>query len=155
MLYWDWISLQFRSQQFRSQMTHYYARNCMPKDGLTRALERGGGRFCPPLMFFVNIFRSIRSIAVIFQFLPKNKRHTFWCKNWRLVDLGGLFLSPQSQHFRFRCHDGAVLPPPPHRLAGPGRSLGGRPDAGGGGRPGARGAGRALGGEAAPGQGHG
>ena len=34
---------------------------------LTRALETGGGgRFCPPLMFFVNIFRSIRSIAVIF-----------------------------------------------------------------------------------------
>ena len=33
---------------------------------LTRALERGS-RFCPPLVFFfINIFRSIRSIAVIF-----------------------------------------------------------------------------------------
>ena len=39
--------------------------------GLTRALERGG-RFCPPLMFFVNIFRSIRSIAVIF-LIPAQK----------------------------------------------------------------------------------
>ena len=38
---------------------------------LTRALERGG-RFCPPLMFFVNIFRSIRSIAVIFS-IPAQK----------------------------------------------------------------------------------
>ena len=38
-------------------------------------------------------------------------------------------------------------PPLPHRLAGPGWSLGGRLGAGGGGwRPGARGAGRALGG---------
>ena len=39
---------------------------------LTRALERGGGRLCPPLMFFVNIFRSIRSIAVIFS-IPAQK----------------------------------------------------------------------------------
>ena len=31
-----------------------------------------GGRFCPPLMFFVNIFRSIRSIAVIFS-IPAQK----------------------------------------------------------------------------------
>ena len=31
--------------------------------GFTRTGK--GGRFCPPLMFFVNIFRSIRSIAVI------------------------------------------------------------------------------------------
>ena len=38
---------------------------------LTRALEKGG-RFCPPLMFFVNIFRSIRSIAVIFS-IPAQK----------------------------------------------------------------------------------
>ena len=40
--------------------------------GLTRALERGGGRFCPPLMFFANIFQSIRSIAVIFS-IPAQK----------------------------------------------------------------------------------
>ena len=64
--------------------------------------------------------------------------------------LGGLFLSPQSQHFRFSpswCHDGGV--PAPARWA--------RPVARGGGwRPGTgEGAGRALGGEAAPGQGHG
>ena len=57
----------------------------------------GGGRFCPPLMFFVNIFRSICSIAVIFQYLPKNKRRTFWCKNGRLVDfVGSIFKPPKS-----------------------------------------------------------
>ena len=38
---------------------------------LTRALERGG-RFCPPLMFFANIFQSICSIAVIFS-IPAQK----------------------------------------------------------------------------------
>ena len=53
----------------------------------------------------------------------------------------------------WRCGPGA---PPPHRLAGPGRSLGGRPGAGGGGcRPGARGCRPSTWGEAAPGQGHG
>ena len=65
-----------------------------------------------------------------FQYLPKNKRRTFWCKNWRRVDFWGSIFKPPSQHFRFSpnwCHDGGVLapPPPPHRLAGPGRSLGG------------------------------
>ena len=39
--------------------------------GLTRVLERGG-RFCPPLLFFANIFQSIRSIAVIFS-IPAQK----------------------------------------------------------------------------------
>ena len=105
---------------------------------------KGGGRFCPPLMFYVNNFRSIRSIAVIFLYLPKNNWRTFWCKNWRLVDFWGSIFNPQSQHFRFSpswCHERGVLAPPPHRLAGLALR---RPVARGGGRA-LGGAGRALG----------
>ena len=39
---------------------------------LQHAHWKGGGRFCTPLMFFVNIFRSICSIAVIFS-VPAKK----------------------------------------------------------------------------------
>ena len=39
---------------------------------LTRALERGGADSALPSCFFVNIFRSIRSIALIFS-IPAQK----------------------------------------------------------------------------------
>ena len=49
---------------------------------LTRALERGGGRFCPPLMFFCEYLSKYSFDRLdFFQYLPKNKRRTFWCKN--------------------------------------------------------------------------
>ena len=130
---------------------------------LTRALERGGGgRFCPPVMFFVNMIRRICSIAVIFQYLPKNKRRTFWCNNGRLVDfVGSILKAPKVSTSVFRRADAmtGVSWRPPHRLAGPALR---RPVAGG--VAGGGGAGRALGvrrpsgwggGEAASGQGHG
>ena len=120
---------------------------------LNPALERGADSALPSCFLWISFGVFVRS-SWFFQYLPKNKRRTFWCKNWRRVDFWGLFLSPQSQHFRFSpswCHDGVVLAPPPPASAGWARPVagGGRPGAGEGG------AGRALGGEAAPGQGHG
>ena len=115
----------------------------------TRTGKGGGADSALPSCFCVNIFRSIRSIAVIFS-IPVQKRRTFWCTNWRRFDFGGLFLSLQSQHFRFSpswCHDGVSWPPPPPALAG-----WARPVAGGGGGAGRAlgGAGRALGGRRRP-----
>ena len=126
---------------------------------LTRALERGGADSALPSCFLWISFEVFVRSPWFFQYLPKNKRRTFWCKNWRRVDFGGLFLSPQSQHFRFSpswCHDGGVLAPPPVP-AGWARpvSRGAAGRWGGGSGRALGGAGRALGGEAAPGQGHG
>ena len=59
--------------------------------------ERGGGRFCPPLMFLWISFEIFVRSPWFFQYLPKNKRRTFWCKNWRLVDFwGSIFKPPKS-----------------------------------------------------------
>ena len=76
---------------------------------------------------FLLIFRRIRSIAVIFQSLPKNERHTFWknAKNYGPPYSVFRVLSPKFRTCVFRRTDaiaewcGGVLTPPSHRLAGP------------------------------------
>ena len=65
---------------------------------LTRALERGADSALPSC-FFVNIFRSIRSIAwIFFNTCPKINVAPFGAKIEDTSIFGGLFLSPQSQH---------------------------------------------------------
>ena len=127
-----------------------------------------GGQILPsPHVFCEYLSKYSFDRRDFFNTCPKINGAPFGAKIEDLSILGGLFLSPQSQHFRFWCHDGGVLaPPPPPAPAGWARPVarGRRPGAGGGvaaGRWG--GAGRALGvpaerlggGEAAPGQGHG
>ena len=107
---------------------------------------KGGGRFCPPLMFFWEYLSKYSfDRRDFFNTCPKINGAPFGAKIEDVSIFGGLFLSPKVSTFVFRRTDAMTgaswrPPPPPHRLAGPGRSLGGRPGAGGGG------AGRALGG---------
>ena len=84
-------------------ITNWFVLSCVMTQALTRALERGGGQILSsPHVFFVNIFRSIRSIAVIFfNTCPKINGAPFGAKIEDASIFGGLFLSPQSQHFRF------------------------------------------------------
>ena len=117
---------------------------------LTRALERGGQILPSPHVFCQYLSKYSFDRRDFFSTCPKINGAPFGAKIEDSSILGGLFLSPQSQHFRFSpswCHDGGVLaplrPPPPHRLAGPALR---RPVARGGGGRALGGAGRALGG---------
>ena len=98
-----------------------------------------GGQILPsPHVFCGYLSKYSFDRRDFFNTCPKINGAPFGAKTEDASILGGLFLSPQSQHFLFRRADAMTgvswRPPPPlHRLAGPGRSLGGRPGAGGGG----------------------
>ena len=69
---------------------------------LTRALERGGGRFCPPLMFFCEyLSKYLFDRRDFFNTCPKINGAPFGAKIEDSSILGDLFLGPQSQRFRF------------------------------------------------------
>ena len=114
-----------------------------------RKVWGGADSALPSCFLWISLEVFFRS-PWFFQYLPKNKRRAFWCKNWRRVDFWGSIFKPPKSALSFfaelmpwRGCSGA----PPHRLAGPGRSLGGGWALGGGGAGRALGgAGRALGG---------
>ena len=105
-----------------------------PQRILTRALERGGADSALPSSFLLISFEVFVRSPWFFQYLPKNKRRTFWCKNGRLVDFVGSIFKPPKSALPSLCYDGGVLapppPPPPQRLTGPALR---RPVVGGGG----------------------
>ena len=111
----------------------------MYKSTLTRALERGADSALPSCFLLISFEVFVRS-PWFFQYLPKNKRRTFWCKNWRRVDFWGSIFKPPKSALSFfaelmpwRGCPGA-LPPPP-APAGWARPVArGRPGAEGGGR---------------------
>ena len=117
-----------------------------------------GGQILPsPHVFCEYLSKYSFDRRDFFNTCPKINGTPFGAKIEVSSIFGGLFLSPQSQHFRFSpswCHDGGVLAPPwrrPVARGGGGRALGVPAGRWGGG------AGRAVGGggEAAPGQGQG
>ena len=120
------------------------------KRGLTRALERGGGAdFALPSYSLLIFFEVFVRPPWFFQYLPKNKRRTFWCKNGRLVDfVGSIFKPPKSalpffaELMPWRGCPGAPPPPAPAGWASAAPAGRWRGRWGGGAR-------RALGGEAA------
>ena len=96
---------------------------------------RGGGKLCPPLMSFVNIFRSIRSIPVIFfSTCLKINGAPFGAKMEDSSILWGLFLSPKVSASVFRRADamtGVSWRPPPAPAGWASRSLEGALGGGG------------------------
>ena len=115
----------------------------------TRTGKGGGADSALPSCFlWISLEVFVRS-PWFFQYLPKNKRRTFWCKKWRLVDFWGSIFKPPKSALPFFAElmpwRGCPGVPP-----GAGRSPGGaagrwgcRPGAGGGGRPSAWGGGGA------------
>ena len=135
--------------------TGSYRKRDLPLRSFNTRTGKGGGAdsALPSCFLWISFEVFVRS-PWFFQYLPKNKRRTFWCKNWRRVDFGGSIFKPPKSALSFSpswCHDGGVLAPPP-APAGWARPVarggGGRPGAGGGGGAGRalEGAGRALGG---------
>ena len=69
---------------------------------LTRALERGGGQILPsPHVFCEYLSKYSFDRRDFFNTCPKINGAPFGAKIEDASIFGGLFLSPQSQHFRF------------------------------------------------------
>ena len=117
---------------------------------------KGGADSALPSCFLWISFEVFVWSPWFFQYLPQNKRRTFWCKNWRRVDFWGSIFKPPKSALPFfaelmpwRGCPGAP-PPAPAGWARPvARGAAGRWGGGGAGRA-LGGAGRVLGGRRRP-----